>query len=579
MKAKITWRRWLDDSNSIVLLRAAIPQGDHETVRLLHENQLGTHESPVLPSEDGQPWQMLFQTDSESPFPNGHSSTTGGSNGAAVLMFSPVSPDGFDPERLGVPLDDPIPTLPAAGVEAFAATSKGPETTEEAGVDWVEIFLTHAADKLLVVDGVKLYISLPNGLWTPLWASTGTSKLGLGAVQDTLRKIFGAEQNMRNVRECIDRLSIVLAWRDKRVRSCSRMEMNKHPLIETPHGVLFDLRSGETLEPETVRDCLALAGSLPVVAYNPDLLMEPPPGVEEALKHYGVGLMRRITWQLLGPHKTIDVVRMPVSNSGKTTLAAWVQNALGGGGILLDAYAQLKEREFSELRRNMATKQVVFLDEADKVDTPPSIARVNELSNETIQVNIKFQQEEQLPRTANVILIGADWPAISVGQGADTRFQWAWDAPKTGEMDPGLRAMLMTPEAASWLGTWLVDTAAEMYRARDDGSDEKTRAAAREMVDVAKDPVMAIMADIIGQADNHFLANGDLKAAFKAHELAKELPDVEKLTSAGNRWRTAVTQVVKGAKPHHDGKQRGWMGIALKVDLAPLSLDLGGGGE
>ena len=262
--------------------------------------------------------------------------------------------------------------------------------------------------------------------------------------------------------------------------------MNRRPLIQSQTGNIYDISQGRVLERAEVLDSLTTSNTLPQITYNYSLIENPPPGVVDAVEHYGIDLMSRLAWLLLGPKKVIDVVSLTTSNAGKSTLAEWVRRAFPGGVAVLDAYNELKAQEFGQLRAAMAENMVVFLDEADKIDTAPPISRINELTADSITVNRKNQQTRQAPRKANAVLLGAGWPDdILTGQGADTRFGWAWN-PDTPAMPEGLRDKLMTDDAATWLATWMIETASHLTG---DASTFATRHWASELRTETLDPL------------------------------------------------------------------------------------------
>ena len=429
-------------------------------------------------------------------------------------------------------------------------------------MQWRWLLLQRIPERLMVVDNADVYVSNRHGLWM----STEDNV----AMQDIVMEMHGSAQSVREAVECAHQLETLRFNRPREIRTCQREDLNKIPLVQAPTNAVFDLRSGEVLEPTQVRDCLSVHGSLPVVEYYPDLLNEPPPGVLEAMQHYGEGLFRRLAWQMLGPHKSIDVVRMPISNSGKSTLALWVSRALRGGVAVLDSYSQLRDNaEFSELRHQLTIRMLVFLDEADKVDIPPAISRVNEMTSDSLRVNIKHKQEIQLPRKGNAILLGADWPNITLGQGADNRFRWAHSS-EVGEMRPGLRDLLMGPEAACWLATWLIEQAAWMWARNDDGTTDASRAAAARNLDSTLDPLMLIMADLLIPQPGNFLPNRDIQIRVVAHPMAAEVGDVKSITK-GSRWRSAVLHAVLGATADRTGQLRGYRGVGLRDPNTTLS--------
>ena len=442
-----------------------------------------------------------------------------------------------------------------------APTHGGQETTE-----WVWALIDHAPRHFMVVDHAGVYVSDPAGFWVSL-----KSPEGEGVLHSLVRDVAGTEQSTGRVSDVRGRLSRLLVEADGyEVQQRAAGELNRHPLVRTQTGAVIDLRHDKNLSPVQVRGRLVTKEAVPTIDYRPWLLDEPPPDITAAVEHYGGGtLLYRMAYLLLGPHKAIDMIRMPVSNAGKTTLAEWVKNALPGGVEILDARAHLRESEFPELHHQLTTRMIVFLDEADKIESPPPAARVNRLTDETVWVNRKFQPKQQLPRTANAVMLGADWPAIVTGQGADTRFRWAYDAPQTKDMSQRMRDALMTNDAAAWLGTLLVHLAGECYRGGFDGSNADTEAAARDLNNAVMDPLYRVMLDILmpGGPDAQALTT-EIKAMVHAHPLAPELGDIDRL-ACSPRWKRAITNAVPGVRLGRNNRARLWSGLKVVPPTEP----------
>ena len=441
--------------------------------------------------------------------------------------------------------------------------------------EWAELLLRYCPERLMM-GGEQLYLADPRGLWVSL--GSGASK---GLVHSILFGITGREQSIGTVADVRGRLSRLPVDYPQRIRWCMPEQLNRIPLVETTDGRILDLRHSEDgdrgMDAGLVRDCLTVQGTLPMIDYRPELWEPPwPPEVQEAVAKYGRVTFERLAYLLLGPHKAIDVIRIPTGNSGKSTLALWIQMALGGGAQVLDAYLQLNGQRFSELRRKLTTCSIVILDEADKIKSPPSIAHVNELTSDLLQVEEKYQPERQELRKGNVILIGADWPAIVTGQGADTRFEWVNNRTEAGVMSAELRGRLLTPDMAAWLGTYLVNTARQQYRRPHEngshGLSDETTAAVQEFLDAAMDPVYRIMQDILREADaSSRVGTAEILEAVRRHPLASELDNIDRLPSS-RHWKGAITNAVPKATQKRTSHTRWWAGLET-VPMVPEGTD------
>ena len=322
---------------------------------------------------------------------------------------------------------------------------------------------------------------------------------------------------------------------------------------------------------KAVRETLTLNAAVPVAEYDPALLENPPDGVLDALRHYGEPLLSRLSWALLGPKKTIDVVNLPVSNAGKSTLAEWVQRAFPNGVEVLDAVKELKNgNDFSPLRVTLSERLITFVDEADKIETPPPVAIVNELTQGVLMVNIKGLQAKSRPRRGNVVMLGAGWPNLVSGQGSDTRFQWAW-AQGTPAMCQELRDLLFEPNAVAWLSTWMCQRASQLFSQGDDGSTAMTRAWAAEFLAESADPLPMIMKSILTPAPQGFVSNVELLAAAEQHPEWDRVGAGENVTMTG-AWRKAV-QSLEGKVHRKSDRGRGWKDVSLAEAPPPINFN------
>ena len=461
---------------------------------------------------------------------------------------------------------DPEETMPELGSDSsFGEEDEGqPEPGSEqqpSGVQWPDVLSAgEGAENFLLVDGV-LHVASQHGFWAPL------SHEALAAY---LRFALGSWQERKTVTDAGAQLSGLAHYRPEWLKSVSHGSMNSEPLIQNSHGSVFSLKTGKTLDRKTIRETLTLNSAVPSAEYDPALLENPPDGVNEALRHYGEPLLTRLAWQLLGPHKTIDVINLPVSNAGKSTLAEWVQQAFPNGVEILDAVRELKNgNDFSPLRVALAERLITFVDEADKIETPPPVAVVNELTQGVIQINLKGIQSRSRPRRGNIIMLGADWPNLVSGQGSDTRFQWAW-AQDTSAMSQELRDLLFEPDAVRWLSTWMCQWACELYSRGDDGSSDETRAWAAEFLAESADPLPLIMQCIMRPDLQGFVSNTELLAAVEQHSEWDRVAKSKNPTMT-KAWRKAVQSV--GGKSHRksDRGGRGWKGVSLAEAPPALS--------
>ena len=434
--------------------------------------------------------------------------------------------------------------------------------TEQRVFQWPDYLAAgDGAGDFLLVDG-ELHLANRLGLW---------SAQSPEVVGGYLRFRLGASQDRKTVLDAGAQLSTLSQVRPEWLQSVSHSAMNHVPLIlQSSTNVVFSLATDDVLNREAVRHTLTLNNSVPVAEYNPELLANPPQGVQEALCHYGVGLLARVAWLMLGPKKVIDVVNLPLSNSGKSTLAEWMHRAFPSGVEILDAVKELKNgNDFSPLRVALSERMLTFVDESDKIETPPSVAVVIELTANVISVNLKGVQSRSKARRGNVEMLGAGCPNLISGQRSDTRFQWAW-ARETPSLRQELRDLLFEPDAIAWLSTWMCEQASCMYRTGNDGTTDETRAWAAEFLAESADPLPLIMADLLKPDPSGFVSNTELLAAAEGHP-ERDRVELGRNPTMTRAWGDAMKSV-GGRRGRRDRKSdrggRGWKGVSL-TEAAP----------
>ena len=102
-------------------------------------------------------------------------------------------------------------------------------------------------------------------------------------------------------------------------------------------------------------------------------------------------LLRRLAYQLLGPHKTVDSIIMPTSDAGKSTLGDWLLASLPGLVALGDATVLLSNQgvKFTAVGDRLARFRLVVLDEADKLAKPLSSGALNTLTSNSVTIEHK----------------------------------------------------------------------------------------------------------------------------------------------------------------------------------------------
>ena len=380
--------------------------------------------------------------------------------------------------------------------------------------------------------------------------------IGCGVVQRITTEMNGGEKPLdRDVKETIFALREYQEVVPSSVQVIEASSLNQQPIVRMPYGLCLwgefkALRPDEVFATRTTCD----------MAIQVTTSESQSRWVQAVIDHYGVGLLRRPAYLLMGPGKTVDVVRIPASNAGKSTWGELLARSLGKWCQVISAADVLLDKRFNLLNESLTRSRLIILDEADKLDSKPRQGRINALTDASIYVERKGIDAEMRNRTANVLLMGADWPAIELGQGGANRVQWAMNAPDMGEMPRGMRDWMLSDEGVAWYSGFLVREAAEMWRTGDTGDTIATLAAANEFAGQAQSDLYQLLVDVIEAGrDSDFISNADLKEAIKSRD---EQDNKAPTQQAIDR---EVSRIARKCRKGTSRNQRGYFGLRFSA--------------
>ena len=470
-------------------------------------------------------------------------------------------------------MDDPMLSL-AAAVNAQPAPVEQRSDSTLLHDDIVGALLDNAADNLRVLDGDKVLIRRQSGTWVELThtsqASIAAIRFHIGGVMDT------GDFGQRTCDEIRHRLLVGMETGE--IPAITSDQLDQHPVLPVKQGGLVCLQSGQRVVGASAGALLARHDPRAGVNLRENNPFNPTP----ALKHYGGGsvargerLLRRVALSLLGPRKSIDTVVIPRSNGGKSVLANWIRKATGHRAAGIDNAAAAfsgQRTKFSFVTHLLATKRMVILDEADKIEEAPNPAKLNQLTAFELDVELKGQDTILLPRTGNAWFFGADYPNLDTGQGSDTRLGWAYkvDCPA---MSSSMAMAILSPDGIDWLTQFLIDACVDLTAAGapyGDSSDDWGTALTeergnavtmRDMLSIAnRHPASdAVEALFIAGADDDFISNKEVAAALKTAGVDKAVNS----RHWGKIWREAgwETPPRNGTRKVGQAVERGWFGL------------------
>ena len=376
------------------------------------------------------------------------------------------------------------------------------------------------AHRVLVVDGNALYLCRRNGTWLDASKPGAVATATLGAM---LKEHFPYGSWSGRVIEHV-RTSLLSVMEDPGRHGISRARLDdfdRAPIFALKDGGSIDARTLKILDADATARYLLLDRNVSGVDFRPALLDADAnhPGPRLAA-HFEAdrdkptySILKRVGYQLLGPHKAIDTITMPEPDAGKTTIAAWVGLSLNGYVITVDAINLLSTQgtRFTALQRRLSKYRLVFLDECDKLRTPLGPGDLNSLTPDMLTVEPKGEDSFEIPRRGNSIFLGAAPPAVELGQGGKERLAWAFDGSCVPKMRAELRELIHDPEAQAWLATFLLKWASDAYMNKNDAADDKSRAAAEAIHAARADPLQLAVGDFVEKCDGSFLPNAELK--------------------------------------------------------------------
>lgn len=366
----------------------------------------------------------------------------------------------------------------------------------------VELLARFAPGRFAVVDRAHLAINRPDfGTWLPLTDGRTPAVRGtLLVLIQQCRAAAGYDNarlvSMRTAQECIAALSAWIVQPPPGVLIVHQDDFDAAPVLPLRAGGGIHLRTGEVISPADLPAHLISDTGQDGIDYRPEVLDTPAPAAIAVLSHYGIGLFRRFARNLIEPDKCIDTISLPRSSSGKTTLADALEYALPGQVAVADGPASFSAQglKFSSPAGLLASNRLVIFDESDKITAPPPPGALNALTARRLRIEPKGRDAYYAPRRANALMLGADKPALELGQGAETRFVWSHTA-HLPELPAGLRDWMLSPDGGAWLATWLVDAAIDIALNGDDTDTPESRRAAQSVLEQNADPLIDALLD------------------------------------------------------------------------------------
>ena len=445
---------------------------------------------------------------------------------------------------------------------------ESPESSKLSLTELANLFFSHYADRLRVVDKSFMYLRRGDGCWVDI---TSGGPAIAGAFQN-MPTAFGADvsgpQGAKALQVATYR-GIDDPGKYNLLREDSR-QFDRRPVFPTRDGNAVDLQTYRVMSADDAGQALMLDRGGRGVDFRPrlDLKDSKHPGYLLA-QHYGkdglppVGLFTRIALLLLRPRKGLDVIMMPLSGAGKSTLCDWLTLAFPGYALVGSAVNLLSAQgqKFTAVQDRLSRYRLVLLDEADKLDAPVPASTLNALTSEVVTVELKGVDSGERPRIGNTVFVSSQPPMLEVLQGGPERLAWAFDGSHVEPMSQQLRDHINDPDAQAWLATWLAQLAFYCRLSGDTAETAESRRAASWVVDSNRTPLQFALNEVLEVSPGSFVTNDEIKDALREYpEAAQESNSrtLPKMMDAvfgrqARRERTAASRGYTGVKRKEEG--------------------------
>ena len=173
---------------------------------------------------------------------------------------------------------------------------------------------------------------------------------------------------------------------------------------------------------------------------------------------------------MLGPNKTLDAVRIPLANSGKSSFIEALAKAFPGAISFTPSSKDLageKGDNFSKFSKYLTMSLVYIADECDKPLQPYYDSTLTGLQSDRLEVETKGIDSRPMRRIGNLVLVGNDWPDWNTDSpGMEARIVWAYNrADVTTPYTKDHHDLLVSDDGIAWIRAAVLLTATDYLRA------------------------------------------------------------------------------------------------------------------
>ena len=277
---------------------------------------------------------------------------------------------------------------------------------------------------------------------------------------------------------------------------------------------------------------------------------------------------------MLGPNKTLDAVRIPLANSGKSSFIEALTNAFPGVISFTASSKDLageKGDNFNKTSKYLTMSLGYISDECDKPLQPYYESTLTGLQGDRLEVELKGIDSKPIRRIGNLVLVGNDWPDWNTdAQGMDARIVWAYNRPDvTTPYTKDHHDLLVSEDGIAWIRAAVLQTETDYLKAANGSVSQAQEAAGNSAV------VRQSVADFLhagSDPDMHALCE---VAVYTGREsdftLAKTLIDaagVEASNYQGRKQKRLLRRAFKDAREGRRNMGTGLIGVKMAVETS-----------
>ena len=194
--------------------------------------------------------------------------------------------------------------------------------------------------------------------------------------------------------------------------------------------------------------------------------------VERMVRDRFLPWLERTAVLMLGPNKTLDAVRIPLANSGKSSFIEALAKAFPGAISFTPSSKDLtgeKGDNFSKTSKYLTMSLVYISDECDKPLQPYYDSTLTGLQGDRLEVELKGLDSRSMRRIGNLVLVGNDWPDWNTDSpGMEARIVWAYNrADVTTPYTKDHHDLLVSDDGIAWIRAAVLQTATDYLKGAD----------------------------------------------------------------------------------------------------------------